>query len=157
MMAAIRSSEMACHVCVAALTPRDLRDLLSSAEMDAYERASIAEASAGSTLVACPHAGCGAVVELVVAEPTPAELAQAERELAGERAVSAAAVRHRCQYRLRCRACGTEFCAECKATPYHAGLLCREWAAYAAAQHCRFCGAAVAPGTAVCAGAECAA
>lgn len=126
--------------------------------MEAYERASIAEASADSTLVACPHAGCGAVVELVVAEPTAAELAQARRELADAAGpVSDAAVRHRCQYRLRCRACGTEFCAACRASPYHAGRLCSEWAAYAAAQHCRFCGAAVAAGADVCAGAECAA
>lgn len=150
-----RTSEIACQECGTALTPRDLRDLLTPDEMAAYERASVAEASAGSTLVTCPHEGCGEVMELVLAEPSASELAQAERELAGERAVSAAAARHRCQYRLRCRTCGTEFCAQCRATPYHAGYLCAEWAAYATAQHCRFCGAAVAAGASVCASPEC--
>ena len=149
-----RTSTIVCPECQTMLAPRDLRELLSEDEMAQYERASVAEA-AGGDLVTCPNASCGCVMELVRAEPSPSEIEQAQKELAGERPVSADAARHHCQYRLRCRACGTEFCAQCSATPYHAGYTCAEWADYAKARHCRYCGAKVVGSELVCGSDEC--
>lgn len=44
-------------------------------------------------------------------------------------------------YAYRCRECQTEFCAGCKAEPYHLGFTCESHAQYLKARHCRFCSA----------------
>ena len=149
-----RTSTIKCRECQTMISHHDLRSLLSPAEMEQYEHASIVEASGGS-LVVCPNEKCGSLMELVIAEPTPGDIAQAKREMETDRPISDAAAKHRCQYRLRCRECGTEFCAQCSAVPYHAGFLCEEFKAYGKSKHCRFCGDAISGMESVCKNDEC--
>jgi len=149
-----KTSTIRCHACQTMISHHNLRDLLNAEELEQYERASVVEASGGS-LVSCPNPKCTTMMELVIAEPTRGDIAQAKREMEGDRKITDEAARHRCQYRLRCRDCNTEFCAQCSAVPYHSGFLCDEWKAYGQSKHCRFCGEVVHGAASVCGSDEC--
>eukprot|EP00762_Andalucia_godoyi_P006013 ANDGO_00116.mRNA.1 E3 ubiquitin-protein ligase highwire len=73
-------------------------------------------------------------VELVSEQPSP---------LAGETISSVAIDKQRKenhdQNRFRCRECATEFCASCKAMPFHHNLTCEEYRQTLVAQKCRWC------------------
>lgn len=62
-----------------------------------------------------------------------------------DKVLSREAFVHFNRFRLRCRKCDTEYCASCKATPYHKGYTCEAFAEYGASRHCRFCEAAITP------------
>lgn len=57
------------------------------------------------------------------------------------KAMSAEAIAHRDEHRLRCRECESNFCTSCCAMPYHLGKTCDQARAHAEAEKCRFCDA----------------
>src|SRR3990167_6029920 len=49
------------------------------------------------------------------------------------------AIRHRDEFRFRCRCCDTEFCCACMKMPYHLGFTCDQYNKYLTSRRCRFC------------------
>jgi hypothetical protein len=46
---------------------------------------------------------------------------------------------HKLNNRFRCRECETEFCAECKRSPYHDGMSCAQFEKSCESVKCRYC------------------
>jgi len=123
--------------CTQPLHQAELRTLLTSTEMEKYERASVRELIDGDDrFIDCVNPKCHNVIERVVAASSKTN----KKEKDGDgKLLSAEAIKHKNLNRFRCRECHTEFCCQCKATPYHLGYTCEQFASYKEAPHCRFC------------------
>lgn len=88
--------------------------MLPPEDFSAYETRVARSALTDSMYVTCVNEKCGNVMERV---PVSAKDA---------RGVSKIEL-HKLEYRLRCRECQCEFCASCRATPYHAGHTCESF------------------------------
>ncbi|EGC37039.1 hypothetical protein DICPUDRAFT_150438 [Dictyostelium purpureum] len=53
--------------------------------------------------------------------------------------MSEESARHREEFRFRCIKCCTEFCSDCKTTPYHYSYTCDKYTEYLVSKKCRFC------------------
>ena len=97
--------------------------------------------------IACPREGCGWFGERrgAKAEGGASEGQELPRQAPDGRALSESHARHMVQHRFRCKACSDNFCAGCKAVPYHAGFTCEEFAAHQEAKRCRFCDTVLTP------------
>ena len=73
---------------------------------------------------------CGNVMEMV-----PGEIIRGQKDDKGN-PLSDESARHMANYRIRCNACGKNFCTQCNAEPYHTGKTC----AQNESKGCRFCG-----------------
>jgi hypothetical protein len=97
-------------------------------------------------VIACPHAGCGALIQRMPASATSAG-GGGNGGLAGRSAPqrgpgtgdTTEAAAHRERHRYRCGACRLDFCDSCLAAPYHKGFTCRQ----ARAPDCLLCGGKV--------------
>jgi len=86
-----------------------------------------------SSMITCPLPNCGAVIML---EETKVDYNVKDDN---GKIMSRQAAEHMAKYRVRCQQCSQNFCANCKATPYHLGKNCEEAAKFKAALKCRFC------------------
>lgn len=68
-------------------------------------------------------------------EMVPGKVQMGQKDDKGQ-PISMEAAQHMAMYRIRCNACGKNFCTKCNAEPYHVGRTCEQQAARA----CRFCG-----------------
>src|SRR3990167_6029921 len=57
----------------------------------------------------------------------------------GGKKLTLEAIRHRDDFRFRCRGCDTEFCCACMKMPYHLGFTCDQYNKYLTSRRCRFC------------------
>jgi len=89
-----------------------------------------------NSFVRCPNKQCGNVIEKI---KNADKIANKETGPDGK-VLSGEAIKHRNDYRFRCRECNTEFCSNCQTIPYHLGFTCEKFTAYQGAEHCRFCG-----------------
>jgi E3 ubiquitin-protein ligase MYCBP2 len=98
--------------------------------------------SESDSFVNCPNAKCGYAFERMTnqkaASVSSTTGANAEQGLDGK-PLSAEAIAHRDRSRYRCPQCAENFCAECRAAPYHLGYTCASFETYQSAKHCRFC------------------
>ena len=105
--------------------------------------------SSSSSFARCPNPACGVAIEKVPPRRNPdgdLELV-AERIPGTARWMSREALEHRACKLFRCGACGTDFCGDCDAMPYHVGFAsCAAAAAAAAAPRCRYCRERITPG-----------
>jgi hypothetical protein len=133
-----------CAGCGAALAEKEVKALLPEVEHERFVDLGLRDLQ-GGTLATCP-AGCGWGVMLELSASVVASPASARRGELGVdgQPISAAAATHKERFRFRCRRCkDTEFCAGCRAVPYHLGFTCQSFVAYKASRQCRFCGSAV--------------
>lgn len=118
-----------------------IRAVLPAARFDAFLEASLRLATSNSgAFFQCPAPECGTVMERL--EPVPIDARERHEALmlsSAEERVAAA--RHKEQQRFRCRACRTEFCAECNAIPYHNNFTCASFKRFKESRRCRFCDA----------------
>lgn len=138
---AVRCSEIVCpeNGCAKPIGAADLKPILSEKEMDLLQENSVKEVFSANPdqFTQCPQ--CKTVIERV-AENKGASPAQNQNIMGLDgKPVSADALRHRDQHRLRCRDCQTEFCAACRKEPYHLGFTCDTFSNYERARKCRFC------------------
>ena len=105
--------------------------------------------SSSSSFARCPNPACGVAIEKVPPRRNPdgdLELV-AERIPGTARWMSREALEHRAAKLFRCGACGTDFCGDCDAMPYHVGFAsCAAAAAAAKAPRCRYCRERITPG-----------
>ena len=130
-----------CAGCGAALAEKEVKALLPEVEHERFVDLGLRDLQ-GGTLATCP-AGCGWGVMLELSASVVASPASARRGELGVdgQPISAAAATHKERFRFRCRRCkDTEFCAGCRAVPYHLGFTCQSFVAYKASRQCRFCG-----------------
>jgi len=121
-----KCTEIKCHECAAALSPGDIKILLTHEQYDQYINNSFGEfVSKNETFVQCPHVGCSAIIEVRKNDQQDPSLPEAER--------------HKNNFRFRCRQCDNEFCASCHRIPYHNGFTCEKFVLYQKAKQCRFC------------------
>jgi hypothetical protein len=116
-----------------------IRAVLPPARFDSFLEASLRLATSNSgTFFQCPAPECGTVMERL--EPVPVDARERHEALmlsSAEERVAAAL--HKEQQRFRCRACRTEFCAECNAMPYHNNFTCASFKRFKESRRCRFC------------------
>ena len=67
-----------------------------------------------------------------------------ERDAKG-RVLTEVAFIHFSKFRVRCRTCNHNFCADCRVAPYHKGYTCEGYQDYLKARQCRFCHAKLTP------------
>ena len=105
--------------------------------------------SSSSSFARCPNPACGVAIEKVPPRRNPdgdLELV-AERIPGTARWMSREALEHAPPSCSRCGACGTDFCGDCDAMPYHVGFAsCAAAAAAAKAPRCRYCRERITPG-----------
>jgi hypothetical protein len=140
-----KCSEIACVTCHRALAQGDLKALLTPQEFERYLTTSVEEVTASPQYTRCPNPQCQLIVERVQTSGegrrgSDQQRTKTEREkgLDGP-PLSEEAIAHRNEFRFRCRQCQTEYCAQCRVTPYHLGFTCEKWKTYLNAQHCRYC------------------
>ncbi|KAL6054132.1 E3 ubiquitin-protein ligase highwire [Balamuthia mandrillaris] len=125
--------------CDSELSQAEIRDVLSESEFEAYLRQTLEDAIEGnsSQFLRCPNPSCSDVIERL--EPqlshSPAKIALGPKGVP----LSKEADLHMQEYRFRCRSCDTEFCAGCKASPYHLGMTCEQHRQWTESKRCRFC------------------
>eukprot|EP01122_Echinamoeba_exundans_P006910 TRINITY_DN2026_c0_g1_i1.p1 TRINITY_DN2026_c0_g1~~TRINITY_DN2026_c0_g1_i1.p1 ORF type:complete len:448 (+),score=58.86 TRINITY_DN2026_c0_g1_i1:17-1360(+) len=139
---AVKCSELICWDagCGRPIGLTDLKPFLSEAEITLFQENSVKEvvSSNPDQFTECPQ--CKTVIERV-AEIKNSSPAQNHNVVGLDgKQVSAEALKHRDQHRLRCRDCQTEFCAACRKEPYHLGFTCDTFNTYERARKCRFCG-----------------
>lgn len=66
-------------------------------------------------LISCQ---CGNMMEMV-----PGKVQMGQKDDKGQ-PISLEAAQHMAAYRIRCNACGKNFCTQCNAEPYHTGKTC---------------------------------
>ena len=146
-------SDYVCPVggCGRQLQQGDVKGMVSAEEFEKFldnELSGLDSATFGSNFRRCP-AGCGWGMFLEDASPAPKDSKGGKLGMDGK-PLSAEAVKHRDQYRFRCRVCpDTEFCAMCNASPYHMGFTCEAFKVYQVTRKCRFCGNEVGPESAL--------
>jgi len=130
--------------CGKQLQQADAKALLSEQEFDTYLDSALTELdSANANFRRCPT-GCGWGMLLEDASTSAKKPARAGELGLDKKPLTLEAIRHRDQFRFRCRLChDTEFCAMCNASPYHLGLTCDGYRAFMAKRKCRFCGGEV--------------
>eukprot|EP00276_Gloeochaete_wittrockiana_P006640 CAMPEP_0184650452 /NCGR_PEP_ID=MMETSP0308-20130426/7975_1 /TAXON_ID=38269 /ORGANISM="Gloeochaete witrockiana, Strain SAG 46.84" /LENGTH=691 /DNA_ID=CAMNT_0027083973 /DNA_START=100 /DNA_END=2172 /DNA_ORIENTATION=+ len=137
--------------CTAQIIHRDLKVFISSEE---YEQVTLLATEeflrSSNEYVKCPAPGCDFVLSRALPSSSALDTSIAAALAAGEKGpdgtpLTAEAIRHREMHRFRCRVCNTDFCATCKATPYHLCYTCEQFEAYKSAKHCRYCNAALEP------------
>jgi hypothetical protein len=126
--------------CNGRVSEHELRAQLSAVDLAALEKTradavALVVAARGSMLSKCPNEKCGHIVEKAPGEVQGFRLEYDDQG----KAMSAEALAHRDQHRLRCQACGVAYCTSCKALPYHLGKTCEAFRAHAQAVCCRFC------------------
>mmetsp|Transcript_18614 Transcript_18614/g.26102 ORF Transcript_18614/g.26102 Transcript_18614/m.26102 type:complete len:576 (+) Transcript_18614:22-1749(+) len=122
--------------CKVPLSSRDIKELLDANEFLEYDRVSMQELiDTSSDMVKCPN--CSYTIEKITSNHSAIDL----KELGPDgKPLSPEAINHRNEFRFRCRECNTEFCASCKAVPYHLAFTCQQFKDYQQSKHCRFCG-----------------
>lgn len=156
-----RVDAVQCVVCGLAPSEKELSALLPPVQMDAFREVQLELfLSRDNRFVRCPNEACRCPMETSLA-------VSGGRDLADGGGVDALGpdgaplrglhLEHYNRFRYRCPQCSTAFCSSCLKQPYHAGYTCDEFASFAAARHCRYCGAAIASASAtdVCAQPEC--
>eukprot|EP01117_Protostelium_nocturnum_P011289 TRINITY_DN4098_c1_g1_i4.p1 TRINITY_DN4098_c1_g1~~TRINITY_DN4098_c1_g1_i4.p1 ORF type:complete len:652 (-),score=236.82 TRINITY_DN4098_c1_g1_i4:52-2007(-) len=135
----LKCSEIRClnGKCCVSIDLRDIKELLSQEEREAFEAASTDEMieSNPHMFVRCPNPDCVYVMEKL----RNTDMSPQPMEKVNGKEMSEEAVKHRNDNRFRCRECSTEFCAECKGIPYHDGFTCQQFVKYEKAVHCRYC------------------
>eukprot|EP01105_Mastigella_eilhardi_P011025 TRINITY_DN253_c1_g1_i2.p1 TRINITY_DN253_c1_g1~~TRINITY_DN253_c1_g1_i2.p1 ORF type:complete len:811 (+),score=195.14 TRINITY_DN253_c1_g1_i2:140-2572(+) len=125
--------------CTSMLSERDIKAGSTQLDFDRYEQLLLQQAIASdSKMFSCPNAECKMVMEKIDNN----QLFVDESKLRGldDKPLSTGALQCYKDCRFRCPNCGTIFCAECRATPFHTGFTCANYKTYLAARHCRFCG-----------------
>ena len=91
-----------------------------------------------SNYIQCPNPTCGNVIERMElgSHDDGREL---PRHAPDGQPLTEDQAKHMQQNRFRCEACCSNFCAGCKALPYHTAATCQEAAAARCAAKCRFC------------------
>jgi len=124
--------------CRQPLGPADIKELLEEKDYHEYERLSTEEViDRNPNMIRCPK--CRYAMEKIQDGHQPVRQKK-EGEATNEEAEI-----HKSKNRFRCRECDTDFCAECKAVPYHEGFTCEQFVDYAQAKHCRYCKAQLPP------------
>lgn len=136
-------SEIPCPApnCTANLVNYDLKAILTQGEYDEFIDGSLKTLLDNSdSYVKCPH--CSLPIETI--KLTSQQIQDISSQKITDKGLdgqplSIETVIHRHQYRFRCRQCETEFCADCKASPYHYGFTCAQYQDYMTSKHCRYC------------------
>eukprot|EP00457_Paulinella_chromatophora_P000316 gb/GEZN01000316.1/.p1 GENE.gb/GEZN01000316.1/~~gb/GEZN01000316.1/.p1 ORF type:complete len:1660 (-),score=215.21 gb/GEZN01000316.1/:6-4985(-) len=125
--------------CSVEMDPQDIQAVLTAEDFEQYLQATLlAFIEQDNLTMNCPNEKCKAIIS--VQEPDNIVIPAVIKEKDDDgHVLSAAAYKHFMQYRVRCRGCNNNFCAECHCLPYHKGYDCKGWKEYAAAKHCRFC------------------
>jgi len=85
----------------------------------------------------CPNPTCGNVFERMVSAADGRQ--DLPRHAPDGQPLTESQAKHMVQNRFRCDECGSNFCASCKALPYHAAATCQQAEAARCAVKCRFC------------------
>lgn len=85
----------------------------------------------GSNFVTCPN--CANVLELVEGKVDLKVKDDQGKTLSKDAAI------HMSKHRVRCNSCGNNFCAKCKAEPYHISKTCEEHEKFKKSRKCRYC------------------
>eukprot|EP00741_Cyanophora_paradoxa_P009300 tig00000144_g9008.t1 len=138
------------HDCYKPIQVSDLRELLSDDEYQRFQDASLEHlVSSSDQYVKCPGPNCSAIIEKLgargdrVAASVSLSFSEPRAGQGGSSSRADEAERDKALKRFRCQACSTEFCAECKAVPYHEGYTCTAYEEYLGARHCRYCQAPI--------------
>lgn len=128
-----------CAGCKTEVDVPDIQAVLSPKEFEEYLEATLlAFVETDQLSVQCPNGSCQAVFSVVPFKGYDGPIPANELGL-DDRPVTRKGWLHYLEHRIRCRACGTIFCAQCKDTPYHKGFTCEDWQEYQNAERCRFC------------------
>lgn len=87
----------------------------------------------------CPS--CQSIIEIVLRskrELAKLEIQTHQKTQTGE-VLDYESYCHYSQFRIRCRNCSFEYCAQCKISPYHVGFTCESYQVNLTAAHCHFC------------------
>ena len=142
-----RRVDVSCDSCGAKLFKYAKGNGAGSKLVKVYEERIVKDRTADQ--VTCPNPACGVAIEKVPPRRNPdgdLELV-AERIPGTARWMSREALEHKAAKLFRCGACGTDFCGDCDAMPYHVGFAsCAAAAAAAKAPRCRYCRERITPG-----------
>lgn len=100
-------------------------------------------------LIPCPNEDCLSLMDFIdldVSELKKLQTSEITQKGEDGRKLSRSAWVHFNQFRLRCRECQQDFCANCKISPYHLGMNCEQYIEYQKAKKCRFCQSSLLPG-----------
>lgn len=117
----------------------DVQKILSTDEFNQYLEATLAAYMEQQDMTfKCPNSTCDAMIVFEPNRPQEVPNPMTERDADGN-LLTAEAWMHFQEFRARCRACSTVFCADCKNMPYHKGFTCKGYREFEKARHCRFC------------------
>ncbi|EGG20197.1 hypothetical protein DFA_07317 [Cavenderia fasciculata] len=129
--------------CTQSLSHLVLKEILPKNEYETYLNKTLElvfESNPG--YFKCPNASCNIVFERMQPQQ-PQQQQPMNRKLNlmspdGKKMKEEAAL-HRDEFRFRCTKCSTEFCSDCKSTPYHYGFTCQSHRLYLVSKKCRYC------------------
>lgn len=120
-----------------------MKKFVPEEQFNAWERANIERMLEGTgSYFRCANQQCRMLMEQVPYDARTAQLDRTLKDMHGK-AMRDAALHHRNEFRIRCRACDTIFCASCQKMPYHNGYNCQEYDEYLKSRQCRFCSASL--------------
>lgn len=93
--------------------------------------------ASNNNFVRCPNPICGNVFERMVSSVECAD--GLPKHAPDGQPLTECQAKHMQQNRFRCDACASNFCASCKALPYHTAATCQQAEAARCAVKCRFC------------------
>jgi hypothetical protein len=123
--------------CYRTIQPFEIKTILSSIDYERWETACF-NAWSNDNMITCPNSRCNSRISMQTIAP-PSDLGEIKECDDDGKLLNENTYRHFLQHRIRCRECHTNFCSNCKTTPYHKGFDCDEWVNYKGARKCRFC------------------
>lgn len=125
--------------CTCEISVSIIQSLLTVDEFNSYLEATLlAFIEQDSLTFKCPNEKCGALIAFQPNKPQEVPNPMLEKDDDGN-PLTAQAWIHFQEFRARCRACSSVFCAQCKRIPYHKGFTCQTFQEFQKARHCRFC------------------
>lgn len=119
--------DVQCPRCKEPIAAAELNQFLTPEERAEIEKNQTLQiVKANPSFVSCT---CGNIMEMM-----PGEVIQGQKDDKGV-PLSQEAAQHLAKYRIRCNACGKNFCTQCNAEPYHTGKTCDQQNQ----AECRFC------------------
>ena len=132
------TSQLRCptSTCTSNIVPGDIKQFASNTDIDKLSHNDLSAINS-NLLVECPNKDCSILMEIEGKQDrNTSEIASEVAKYMAQEQISKERAMHYIINRVRCRACDTVFCADCRAMPYHTGQTCDD---VNNPLKCRFC------------------